>query len=280
MAIPRPAPRPAGEPAPEPASSRPITQRPPLATRATATVGPAKFSRATGEPTGRIIVSVCGDEKTGKDHFGLTFPEPIYLHSFDQGLEGVINKFAKEKEIFVAEYELEIQPGEAEPKQVAEGANLVWENFRTNYRDSLEQCGEGTVILDTDTEVYELLRLARFGRLTQVMPHHYGPVNSEFRDLIRSAYDHKCNLFLIGRMSDEWINDASGKGNKTGNRIRRGFGDLPYLTQVNAICERVDLEGGGSDFQVTIDSCRFTPSANGSVTSNEYEPFRLAAFGE
>ena len=38
---------------------------------------------------------------------------------------------------------------------------------------------EGTVVMDTASEAHELSRLAAFGKLTQVMPHHYGPVNAE-----------------------------------------------------------------------------------------------------
>lgn len=227
-----------------------------------------------------MIISVCGEEKAGKNYFGFTFPAPIYVHSFDIGLEGTIDQFVANKEIYVAEYELEVQPGMATPTEVADSASKLWDNFVSNYKDSLASAGQGTVICDTDTEVYELLRLARFGKLTQVMPHHYGPVNVEFRDIIRSAYDHKANLFLIGRLGDEWLNDASGKGNKTGQRIRKGFGDLPYLTQINALCERVDQDGGGSTFQTVIESCRFNPECNGATVGNDYDALRLAVFGE
>lgn len=252
----------------------------PRASTFVSTTAPVKFSRAVASTNRRMIISVCGEEKAGKNYFSFTFPAPIYVHSFDIGLEGTIEQFIDKKEIYTAEYELEVQPGQgASPQEVSESATRLWENFVSNYKDSLVSARQGTVVLDTDSEVYELLRLARFGKLTQVMPHHYGPVNAEFRDIVRSAYDHQSNLFLIGRMGDEWLNDASGKGNKTGQRIRKGFGDLPYLTQINALCERVDQEGGGSTFQAVIESCRFNPECNGATVGNDYDALRLAVFG-
>lgn len=270
----------------KPNTSSDAPAKSPIITSPTRTVspspngGPVKFVRASVSTNRRMIISVCGEEKAGKNYFSFTFPAPIYVHSFDIGLEGTIDQFVAKKEIYVAEYELEIQPGQAEPREVAESATKLWDNFVGNYKDSLSSAGKGTVVIDTDSEVYELLRLSRFGKLTQILPHNYGPVNAEFRDVVRSAYDHQCNLFLIGRMADEWINDAAGKGNKTGQRIRRGFGDLPYLTQINALCERVDREGGGSDFQAVIESCRFNPECNGATVGNDYEALRLAVFGE
>ncbi len=42
-----------------------------------------------------------------------------------------------------------------------------------------------SIVIDTASEAWELVRLARFGKLTQVMPQHYGPVNTEFRDMIK-----------------------------------------------------------------------------------------------
>ena len=272
-------------PKPTTASAAP-TQSPVIATTARAASpspngGAVKFVRRdTASVNRRMIISVCGEEKAGKNYFSFTFPSPIYVHSFDIGLEGTIDQFVAKKEIYVAEYELEVQPGMAEPREVAEAASALWSNFVGNYKDSLASAKRGTVVIDTDSEVYELLRLARFGKLSQILPHNYAPVNAEFRDVVRSAYDHQCNLFLIGRMADEWINDNNGKGNKTGNRVRRGFSDLPYLTQINALCERVDRDGGGSDFQAVIESCRFNPECNGATVGNDYDALRLAVFGE
>src|SRR5438067_2754422 len=128
------------------------------------------FIRATSAVKQRMILNIQGAEGTGKDHMALTYDRgPIYIHSFDIGLEGVVQKFQDTREIYTAEYELTVQPGEATDREVGEAANVVWEQFKANYRDSLASTrDEGMVICDTGTESWELLRLASFGKLTQV----------------------------------------------------------------------------------------------------------------
>src|ERR1700723_169108 len=146
------------------------------------------FVRASAPVTHRLIVNAEGEEKSGKNHFSFSAPGPVYLHSFDIGNEGVVQKFQSEKEIYIAEYELSMQPGEASAVEVAEAAEKVWQQFISNYRDGLASCGNGTTVVDTGTEMWELLRLARFGKLTQVMPHHYGPVNKERTRQVGGGY--------------------------------------------------------------------------------------------
>jgi len=237
----------------------------------------------------RLIVSLTGEDHSGKNHMAFTAPSPIYVHSFDPGIEGVVEKFHNKKDIYVATYELEVQPGEGTPQQVAESADKVWEQFINNYRDGLASCGNGTTVVDTDTEAHELIRLARLGRLTQVMPHMYGPVNAEFRDFLREGWQRPANIFLLSKYVQEWENyaDSSGreKGRKTGGMVRKGFNDLPFHVQVCGICERLDHVDdagrltGGSDFQVTITDCRQNPDANGTVIPNDYEMLMLAVLG-
>jgi hypothetical protein len=265
----KPAPRTDSTPAPTPTIHR---------SNGNGASKPSTFVRADKELTRRIIISLTGEEKSGKDHCAFTAPAPIYVHSFDIGLDGVIQKFQKEKEMYVADYELSIQPGEASPQEVADAADKVWTQFISNYRDGLASCGNGTTVVDTDTECYELLRLARFGRLANVLPHMYGPVNAELRDMVRESYDHDANVFFLSKKTDVWENyvDSSGKerGRKTGEKARKGFGDLPFLVQVVATTNRED----GNEFTVTIEDCRLNPNCNGVTVPNDYEFIMNAIF--
>jgi hypothetical protein len=240
------------------------------------------FTQASSPTVHRLIVNAEGEEKSGKNHLGFSAPGPIYEHSFDIGNEGVIQKFQSKKKIMLAEYELEIQPGEAEAREVAAAADRVWQQYMSNYRDGLASCGNGTTLVDTGTEVWELLRLARFGKLTQVMPHHYGPVNKEMQEMVREGFGHNCNVIFLHKKKDEWENyvgaDGKEKGKKTGRKTRVGFSDIPFLVQVNALCERVDQEGGGSEFQITVEDCRQNPNLNGAVLPNDFETLLTMVF--
>jgi hypothetical protein len=250
-------------------NSRPLPPRSRVQTKAPA------FVRASTATKHRLILNIQGPEKTGKDHMALTFSGgPIYVHSFDQGLEGVVQKFQATREIYVAEYELTIQPGEATDKEVGEAANIVWEQFVSNYRDSLASTrDEGLVMVDTATEAWELLRLASFGKLTQVLPHHYSKPNAEFRDLVRESYDAS-NMVLLSKMKDEWENYLDSKGQeksrRTGNKKAMTMNDVPFLVQSNVQTFSEEIDGGGTSFYATILDNRLNPDLRGLTIDNDF----------
>lgn len=279
MALPRPAPRSPSQ-SPAPAAAVQTLRKP--------STGPVKapaFIRASSAVRRRAIVNIQGPEKTGKDHMAFTYEGgPIYVHSFDIGLEGVVQKFQKTREIYVAEYELQVQPGDGTDREVGESANKVWDQFVSNFKDSISSTAkEGLVVCDTGTEVWELLRLASFGKLAQVMPHMYAKPSAEMRELVRTSYDG-CNVAWLHKMADEWENttDASGKekGRKTGRKARKSFGDMPFLVQVNVETGKTQVEGGGAEFTATIIDCRLNPSCEGMVLDNDFNSLLDLALGD
>lgn len=268
MALPKPQPRPAGQPAAE----RTVIQR----AKSNGKVQAPAFIRASSAVKPRLILNIQGTEKSGKDHMGFSYTGgPIYVHSFDIGLDGVVQKFQDSREIYVAEYELTIQPGEAGDKEVGEAANVVWEQFVSNYRDSLASTRDaGLVMIDTGTETWELLRLASFGKLTQVMPHHYSKPNAEFRDLVREGFD-ATNVVWLHKMKDEWENyiDNKGqeKGRRTGNKKAMMMNDIPFLVECNVQTGRSDDGDTGCQFFATIIDCRKNMELRGMVIDNYFD---------
>jgi hypothetical protein len=152
--------------------------------------------------------------------------------------------------------------------KTADSANRIWEKFLERYQYALEHYR--SIVIDTGTELWELHRLARFGKLEQVKPHHYGPVNAEHRELFRMAYDTDVNLVYIQKMKDEYVNDQ-----RTGRLKTAGFSDAPYQSQVNVRLGRVREEESGTVlFSATVESsgpespwggCRLNPDAEGLI---------------
>ena len=212
----------------------------------------------------RIIMSVCGLEKQGKTHFAFTAPGPIAIFSTDVGEEGVIEKFRDEKEMHV----MEIARIEEDS---AEEAPPEWNKFRTAYYTLLKSDDVRTVIVDTATELWELIRLARFGRLTQVKPYHYGPVNAEFRTLIRDAYSYDKNVILIHKMKTKYVKDK-----RTDEYERSGFSEMGFLVQVNTQAYRDDPEDGG-EFNLWIKDCRQNKEMAGEVLEGDMCTFPMMA---
>lgn len=221
----------------------------------------------------RLICAVDGLEKRGKNHFSFTAPSPIGILSLDLGLEGVIEKFQSKKEIWVAEHRVNTTMLRAEHdiQEVANIANQAWNNIMRDY-DELLTSGARTGIIDTGTELWEILRLARFGKLDQVKPHHYGPVNAEYREVIRKAFDTDMNLILLHKMKDEYVNDK-----RNGEVKRAGFSDTGFLVQVIVQCWRDDQEKAPDCFHATVTDCRHDPGMNGFDMQGELASFSTMA---
>ncbi len=206
------------------------------------------FNAVTNNLLPRLIISVCGMEKTGKNHFAFTAPGPIAFLSLDFGDEGVIEKFIDgtlaSKRIFRKEYK--IPNARRDRSSVIKDAAVVWEQLKSDFLFALNAAR--TVIVDTETECWELCRLALLGQLEQVKPHHYGPVNREYKEVfVKSAYESNANVIFLQRLKKEYVNDKF-----TGGYEQAGYSGIPFDVQVN--CRTfINPEG---EFALFIDNCR------------------------
>lgn len=204
---------------------------------------PAFLKKTTSEVVRRLIMSIVGREKSGKTNLGLTAPDPIAILDFDYGLEGVVQKFSGKK-VYTSEYRInEIS---------ADKFKSEADRFKKEYRALLADKFIRSIIVDTGTEMWELFRMAAFGKLTQVMPHQYGPVNGEVRSLIRDAYSSNKNVIFLHKMGEKYLNNQP-----TGQYIMAGFKDMPYAVQVNCLMWR-ETDGDRS-FHCEITDCRQEP---------------------
>jgi len=219
---------------------------------------PAGFERVDATVKRRMIVSIEGDWGTGKTDLALTAPGPIAFFKFDLNAADTLAKWANQKAIYKREYDI---PDSNDPK-AQDKAEVVMRTFVADYAASLGSSQIRTVIWDTATEIWEQTRLAAFGRLSNVMPHHYVQVNNGFRSLIRAAYDSDTNLVMVHRLKDEWVNytDSQGKekGKRTGRKERAGFGDLGFACQV-MVQTFFNPENVDSPFQVKVLKCTQNP---------------------
>ena len=186
-------------------------------------------------------LSICssGLEKKGKTHFAFTAPGPIAVIASDTGTLEIADKFRRQgKAVYYAEYEMPRGSGSA--RQAA--AEKTWNKVEDFIYGVAEERSIRTFIGDTGTEFWELLRLARFGKLTQVMPHHYGPVNEEFQSMVkRIAKRPGLNSIWIHKAKKEYKTNKEGKDAWTGRHERAGFGDMGYLCDV-VITHHFDTE--------------------------------------
>jgi len=193
------------------------------------------YKKATKTRLKRIIMNIEGQEKQGKTHFSLTAPGPIAFIDMDTGTEGVVDKFIKDKEIWVKNYNWKDATSQTEWTE-------MWEDSKRAYMNACSSKEMRTIVIDTSTEHYEMIRLARFGKINKIamqdgkaLPFPYGPVNTEFRDLIKKVYDSDKNLILIHKLKKSYVNEVWKGGYE-----RSGYSDIPYVVQMNVRVWRID----------------------------------------
>jgi len=217
----------------------------------------------------RIIAAVAGLEKTGKNHFAFTAPGPIALLSLDFGDEGMIEKFidgtVASKTIWSKSYK--IPSGRRDVNKMIEDATPIWEEVKKDFMYALSNAR--TVIVDTETEQWELIRLARLGKLEQIKPHHYGPVNREYKEVfVKAAYESNANVIFLQRLKRRYINDKA-----TSDFDQAGYSGVPYDVQVN--CRTYIDEH--SQFALYVDNCRQNGLMRGTVLTGEMLNFQMLA---
>ncbi len=183
------------------------------------------FERAMAEVRPLLYVALDGRDKSGKDHWSLTAPGPIGIIDVNRGLEGVVQKFQKKKEIHVLKIE-------AAADQVQ--AQREFKKFDAAWRSLLLKSGLRTLIVDNFGEVWELARVAEFGSQSS-RARNYGGLNAMMDELLNLPLEPAntdTNVILIHNLKDEWVNDES-----TGNLTRWGYKNTRHKAQINALIE-------------------------------------------
>ncbi|KKN62605.1 hypothetical protein LCGC14_0510160 [marine sediment metagenome] len=226
----------------------------PATTAPTATLAELKtlgFSNEVAEQPRRLVVSVSGRDGTGKSHFLFTAPEPVFLFNIDIGTEGVLEKFqVSGRDIYV--YDVRVPKGASQTVY-----QTMWGEVKERVA-KVYRYNEGTLGMDTATEGYELARLAHLGKLTQVLPHHYVEVKSEWRELMRLAYDSRMSTILVQKVKPIYINN-----NRTKDYEIAGFDETPYMVQLALTTFRGQDAEGNVQFGYTVDKCRRRASLMG-----------------
>lgn len=182
------------------------------------------FQKAALTIPKRVICGIYGPEGSGKTRLAMTFPGPIAYILTDFGGEQTARPFQDQKDIWIYKAET------PNPKMV-EGseANVlkyfkeVWSKFRKAHMACLNS-GARTIVWDSATEIWQLLRLACFGKLSKVMPHQYDNANSEYAALINEVKNNSaCNFVLLHKVKDEYKNDQ-----RTGDKIPSWWSSTPY----------------------------------------------------
>lgn len=196
----------------------------------------SRFKKASTVPTPRIIGLSMGEVGTGKTAFWLSAPGPIVVLSFDQGLEGVIEDFQATKDIYVQEYEWAPTEDTSQDEAVE-----LRDQFTADFESAIQNAR--TVIIDKETQLWELMRYAEFGGPSEA-PRNYPALNQRMRRLLNMPKATTINFGIIEGMKDQWVTkkkaDGGSAGAQTGLRVRKGFDEADELVHVTLVHERAE----------------------------------------
>ncbi len=236
---------------------------------------PKGFNRVSSDamPPRRLVIRIGGFEKEGKTHLGLTAPAPIGIVNIDRGLEGVVEKFAREKEIYMSE------DFRAMPSKTQDDNGHRWDAIMETYTEYRESSLIRSMLFDTDTEAWEIARLAYLGKLVGVRELHYPEVNSIFREVIDMALAHDKNVIFTCRLRKQYVRSKSAEGKETsawnGKWEESGFNEFGSIVQANLRAKIVN-DGGVNIPTIRVINCRQNMQMNG-VTFGEPGEDRLDA---
>ena len=241
------------------------------------------FIRATSTTlTNRVIASIEGGPKTGKDHFALGAPGEIVLFNFDCGLEGVIEKFVRKGKRITVAGDPKLKAGGKYPSyhfarpvpQRGEGrrdsgylervkalAYPVWERFISDL-DEFYRSDARTGIIDTGGAAYALARFAFHGMdkgRPSAKDDPYGSKSGDmkaiFQGLITDGYNYDKNVLWLHRIKEEWKANAP-----TGGFVSDGYNQAPYEMQMVL---RTKKDKRTKEFGVDVVMCRPDTSMEG-----------------
>ena len=217
----------------------------------------------------RTIGVSAGEHGCGKSDFWLQGPSPVYVLSFDNGLEGVVEHVRErypDKDIRVVQYDWLKRStrlsGATEEADRMDLAQEVLGQFNEDYEHALQQAR--TVLVDKETDLWGIRIWAKLGSGQQ--SRYYGPLYDEAHAMVDLAIESDCTVGYIQSLKDEYQADKP-----TGRRTPRGcnrLGEWCFLAM-----EHVRREG---KFIINIDKCRQNTSlADESYTSLSKERLGL-----
>ena len=190
-----------------------------------------------------IMIGSEGKTNTGKSEFAMSAPGPGIFICVDRGFDGVLdNPNPPASRCNVYAFKVIQAPLSTQAQQADYLA--YWKQFYAEYLKALANPDCRVVILDGDSDTWELQRLAEFGKLTQIPSLMYVNVNAARRAMIARAWDSGKIVIATNKVEDEYAevlgpdgkplmdNQGKPKKSKTGKDLRQGYKDTDYLWQI------------------------------------------------
>ena len=200
--------------------------------------------RAEITKTRRLMIGCDGPPDSGKSEFAMSAPSPSMHIVLDRGIDGALHNpnppKSRRPDIGFKVVQVPKATQMTQPQYVE-----YWKKFYNEaYLVALNTPECRTVVIDGDTDSWELQRLAEFGRLSKVPSNLYDNVNAARRAMYSRAYDSGKIVIATNRTRKEYVTKTKADGtpelNSSGNEVRiwsgeyerQGFSDQEFLWTV------------------------------------------------
>ena len=224
-----------------------------------AEISAAGFAAIRRSPR-RLICNIQGMPKSGKTRLALTAKKPIgYIAVEIGGDEGVVDQFIpvgadsfediQRTLIRIPAIEIPADIADADKydkavsAEVQRTAGIALDAFYTAYYASIQNFA--TTIVDTGSDLWEIARLANFGRLEKVPQLAYTQLNKSMDKIIDDAFSAAGSVIFIHHMKELWSNvlgeNGKMRGQASGEFGMAGYGGMKKKVQATIELWREDL---------------------------------------
>lgn len=225
----------------------------------------------------RLLISTVGWQKCGKTDFGLSAPKsrrhPLLALDYDVGMEELLDspRFADavRQDLIIRQdmrHPWHLEPSGALTNDTVAAAMVNVEKFKKLYSESVKSGAFKSIFIDNGYALLQAFRAARLGKNMSIFggvdARQYGPVNTEFEEVLKQALDHDTNVIISHRYEDRFAMDKKADA-ETGEVEKfklKGYKDIKYVTQVH-LEHLKDYKT--RDLRVRIVECRQNNRAEG-----------------
>jgi hypothetical protein len=165
-----------------------------------------------------LMIEIYGRTYSGRTYLALTHRPPIAFMHCHERIAGTIEQFIRDKDVRVYNFGAAISGRTREEISASASASVA--AFTDAWLDALTWAR--TIVLDTHTDLWELLRLKYFGgekpetfKGMERREALWADINGEWRMLFTAVKTAGVDLILIGKSKDEYKNDKLTGGIKS-----------------------------------------------------------------
>lgn len=198
-------------------------------------------------------VGIYGRPKTGKTHFSMSAPAPMFYIDTESGTGPVEYKFGDKK--------IKLETLNETSDDFQEDHIEAWKRFKeivnqlVANEDKLE-----TVVVDSATDIWEICRNYAKDEIYGLTPDEkvnqqwdWGEINSRYRNLVQKLLQADFNVIFTARAQEEY----AGAGNPTGTYKPKWQKKTGHWLEVICQAQKEEGENGQKQLYSTIEDSRF-----------------------